>query len=364
MMELKNIRIRIFVWVILTLLLSGCASNATLSTEELATVQALAAKKLTQTAQAIPTEEEAVTATIAPTASATLPPPTDTQTSPPPTSTPVHGGGKIAFTSNRDGIPQIYMMDPDGSNQIRLTAHLLESHDPAWSQDGLQLIYVAITGERQSSVRIIDVQNELESVVTNFNVASESPSWAPYDQVVVAADVCVFSCGTDDPTYYSRVFSMNIEGGDQRQLSPGDYRVYRPMVSPDGSRILAEVDNSIVVYRLEDFSRDPLAIPISLGNSQDGAWSPDGNQIAFASYQNDNYDIFITNISTGDITQVTSSPSAERFPSWSPDGQWITFTTNRDGNWEIYVTNLDGSQLSRLTEDPAKDTEPAWSLSQ
>jgi TolB protein len=154
---------------------------------------------------------------------------------------------------------------------------------------------------------------------------------------------------------------MNIEGGDQRQISPSETRFYRPEVSPDGSRVLAEFNNSLVVYRLNNFTPDPVAFRISLRTSQDGAWSPDGNRIAFVSFQNDKFDIFVMNISTGEITQVTDSPSADRYPTWSPDGQSIAFTSNRDGNWEIYIMDLVGNRLIRLTEDPGYDTNPVWS---
>jgi len=348
--------------VTLFLCLYGCTTDGALSLGDLATVQVLAERKLTQTVIAGPDKTQAVTATTSLVVSATNSPMSGAQTSPSsPTSTPIYGGGKIAFISNRDGVPRLYMMDPDGKGQTRLTDHLLGSRDPAWSQDGQKLLYIAELGERQSSVRIIDVQNGLETVAANLDVESESPSWAPHDEIVLAADLCEFNCGKDDPTYYSRILTLNIEGGDRRQLSPSESRLFRPDVSSDGSRILVEFNNSIVVFRMSDFTQDPVVVPIAFHNSQDGAWSPDGRHIAFVSYQEDNYDLFIINISTGEITQLTDSTNSERFPSWSPDGQWIVFSTNRDGNWEIYVMSLDGSKLTRLTDDSGKDTEPDWS---
>lgn len=46
--------------------------------------------------------------------------------------------------------------------------------------------------------------------------------------------------------------------------------------------------------------------------------------------------------------------------SFSPDGSKIAFSTYRDGNWEVYVMNADGSNPTRLTELPGLDAAPSW----
>ena len=48
-------------------------------------------------------------------------------------------------------------------------------------------------------------------------------------------------------------------------------------------------------------------------------------------------------------------------PTWSPEGTRIAFDSFHDGNWEIYVMNPDGSNLINLTNHPARDGGPAWS---
>jgi Tol biopolymer transport system component len=60
-------------------------------------------------------------------------------------------------------------------------------------------------------------------------------------------------------------------------------------------------------------------------------------------------------------TRLTSNPDYNGEPAWSPDGSEIAFTSYRDGNYEIYVMNTDGTGQTRLTNNLAYDGEPTWS---
>ena len=65
------------------------------------------------------------------------------------------------------------------------------------------------------------------------------------------------------------------------------------------------------------------------------------------------------------IIQLTDNPTDDQFPSWSPDGQNIAFSSMKDGNFEIFTMSEDGSNLTRVTHDPVDnawdDTYPTWS---
>jgi Tol biopolymer transport system component len=94
------------------------------------------------------------------------------------------------------------------------------------------------------------------------------------------------------------------------------------------------------------------------------AWSPDGRRLAFASNQDGQYEIYVLNLDTGVVFNLTRNPADDRYPAWSPDGQRIVFTTDRDGNQEIYSTTLDGGEVVNLTQHPANDLQPSWFIEQ
>ena len=62
------------------------------------------------------------------------------------------------------------------------------------------------------------------------------------------------------------------------------------------------------------------------------------------------------------VLRRTNNGASDYAPTWSPDGQQIAFTSDRDGNFEIYVMNADGSgQTRRRTSNGASDDDPSWS---
>lgn len=90
------------------------------------------------------------------------------------------------------------------------------------------------------------------------------------------------------------------------------------------------------------------------------AWSPDGNKLAYVSFENKRPQIFIQNIYTTERTLITSFKGINGSPVFSPDGKKLAMVLSKDGNPEIYVMDLDSKKLDRITRNRAIDTEPAW----
>ena len=84
-------------------------------------------------------------------------------------------------------------------------------------------------------------------------------------------------------------------------------------------------------------------------------------RIAFASKRQLNYDIYTMSPSGSDVRQLTGDPSDDTNPAWSPDGTRLAFQSYRDSQSEIYLMNADGTALTRLTSNGVYDGEPIWS---
>jgi TolB protein len=117
-------------------------------------------------------------------------------------------------------------------------------------------------------------------------------------------------------------------------------------------------------YRLQVADSDGYG-PRTIVNSPEPllspAWSPDGRQLAYVSFEDQRPKVYIQNLTDGRRELLAEFRGINSAPAWSPDGTRLALTLSRDGNPEIYVLDIASRLLRRLTHDGAIDTEPAWS---
>lgn len=90
------------------------------------------------------------------------------------------------------------------------------------------------------------------------------------------------------------------------------------------------------------------------------SWSPDGQRLAYVSFENNRSSIWVQEVLTGKRRSVASFKGINGAPSWSPDGKKLALTLSRDGDPEIYLLSLASGAMKRVTDNPAIDTEPVW----
>ncbi|MEO8306806.1 MAG: Tol-Pal system beta propeller repeat protein TolB [Pseudomonadota bacterium] len=92
------------------------------------------------------------------------------------------------------------------------------------------------------------------------------------------------------------------------------------------------------------------------------AWSPDGQSLAYVSFEGRASAIYVQKVKTGERRQVSARPGVNGAPSFSPDGKRLALTlSGNTGNLDIYVLDLASLAMTRVTEDAAIDTEASWS---
>ena len=90
------------------------------------------------------------------------------------------------------------------------------------------------------------------------------------------------------------------------------------------------------------------------------SWAPDGETIAYVSFETSRPAIFMHNLRTGVRTQLTNFKGLNGAPAWSPDGRQLAMVLSKDGSPDIYVMDVASRKLQRVTRHFAIDTEPSW----
>ncbi len=112
---------------------------------------------------------------------------------------------------------------------------------------------------------------------------------------------------------------------------------------------LSDVDGhgEMSVFR----SAEPIMSPV---------WAPNGEEIAYVSFETKRPAIYRHTLATGKREKLTGFPGLNSSPAWSPDGQSMAMVLSKDGNPEVYVMNLKNKRLRRITNHFSIDTEPSW----
>lgn len=323
---------------------------------------------LVQISETVPAEPST---TFTPEA-ATQPVAISSTASPVPQNTPTGGGrGQIAFVSDRNGNPQIWLMDSDGNGLEQLTNLPDGACQPDWSPDGNQLVFISPCLKRQeihkgSGLFTINRNGSGLTPLISVPGGDFDPAWSPDGKKIAYTSL-------RDNENIPHIYIYNLEDKTDVRISGDVSRDRRPNWSPDGSLIAFETIRAGAA-RVYTMKPDGTDLKQFSDNERAGAmpeWSPSGNIIVFAQGGGEYPWLVAKEFPSrgatipGNTIQVNNDLfRAVWNPNYSEDGFWIAVEhyeiSDPDRNLEIYRLNSKGGGLTRLTDNPAADFDPVW----
>jgi len=297
---------------------------------------------------------------------------------PSPTNTPQGGTGLIAFASNRAGIPQVYLMNSDGTNVRPVTNEQDGACQPDWSPDGMKIVFVSPCRERVdsypgSSLYVINIDGTGKTPLPTTLGGDFEPAWSP-DGTRIA-----FTSMRDG---YFEIYALNLENNqierltDARSVSSATY-ARQPAWNPFGTQLVYVLRRNsttqIWLSRGQPLTVQPQNQHEQLTSSDNTTtsflpvWSPDGEVIIFnqtsldanapASLMRLRYEDRLSRTAT-----LVNIPPPIVDVSFSPDGFWIIFESKSGENakHDIYIATITGAGLRQLTTDPGVDFDAVW----
>lgn len=276
-------------------------------------------------------------------------------------------GNTIAFFSDRDGNPDIYVMKPDGSQVEQLTRDAFaslyftkssEDRNPSWSPDGSQIAFESGRDNQMLTyvnhdIYVMALDGSNVKRLTDDGADEGAPRWSPSGRLIAYTKMEYFSDQAliENPAW--DIYVMNVDGTEQVQLTKDPFNELEPSWSPDGGKIAFISDRNgqnFDIYVMNSDGSNVTQLTDDSSNEFGPVWSPDGSQIVFNSDRNGNVQLFMMNIDGTNLIQLTEDTSNSAYADWSRDGNRIVFESDRDtGYANIYVMNADGSNIIQLT---------------
>ena len=257
---------------------------------------------------------------------------------------------KIVFNSNRNGNAEIYIMDTDGRQQVRLTRHPDADFQPVWSPTGEQILFVS----NRDSVRDLYLMDSNGENVKRFfkKIATrQQPAWSPDGKQIAYLG----NKGDDWAIYFA-----TLDGKEERLAWCGRSGGF-PAWSPDGTEIIfaathaiGQANSPLVIYNLQTGKKENFHPEPQLRMFQP-SWAPD-DTIAFSHVERlgghgpVRGTLYAVNRDGGGLNELVpeKEPIAEH-TTWAPSMDALAYHKKVGENRQIFTIDLASQQSQQLT---------------
>jgi Tol biopolymer transport system component/subtilisin family serine protease len=264
--------------------------------------------------------------------------------------------GKIIFNSDEAEYwnNQIWVINSDGTGERQLTHDTAGDFAPVWSPDGKKIAFVQLIPPGQGSnsegtdIFCVDADGSNLIRLTNFDSSIGYPRWSPDGSKIAFV-------------WNNSICIMNADGSHQSTLATGN----GPTWSPDSSKLMyigyINGYSYLCEMNADGSGKKQLLTSQFLGNNP--SWSPDGTMVAYLS---GNTQISVMNSDGTNQRQITNTPIGKSCLTWSPDSNRIAYmsiyNTSSGPPGRIYIINSDGTNETQLTNDSINRCNPCWLL--
>ena len=290
---------------------------------------------------------------------------------------PFGGDEKFAQTINevvtgdlqRSGL--FRLVDPTGKSP-----HVpAEVSYPDWEVRGAEALAIGMVaaqdGRIEARFRLLDVVKQTELIGQAVS-ASENQIRAIGHRIAdliyekLTGDRGVFSTRIAYVNRQGKKFSLIVadsDGHNEQAVLTQNEPIMSPAWSPDGSQLayVSFETGHAVVYVQSLYTNQRVVLANFRGSNSAPAWSPDGEQMALVLTRDGSSQIYLARPDGSDIRRITFSGAIDTEPNFSPDGQYLLFTSDRGGSPQIYRMPVKGGSTERLTFGEGANFSPRHS---
>lgn len=264
---------------------------------------------------------------------------------------------RVAYVQNG----QVWVIDSDGANN-RPATQTGTALSPSWHPSGTRVVFADLNDAGSQIMEANLVTGGLRELSATPRGLNLTPVYTPDGRSVVyahardaGADLVI--ANLEEPAPARRISSLELYDRSSPSFSPDGRRL--AFISPrswQGTRMTPQLFTMNL-----DGSEEKQLTPSAKGvrsyrTSPD--WSPDGLRVAYMQ-QNGDFQVWLIDVRTGAMKRLTTFAENED-PTWAPDSRHIAIASNRGGTKEIWVMDVESGRMRQLTDAPGARL-PAWS---
>ena len=273
---------------------------------------------------------------------------------------------KILFTSARDDNYEVYVMNPDGSEQLNLTQHRAQDVSAIWSPTGEKILFVSDRGGvRDLYMMNSDGSNVRRVFKTKIEGWRKSPTWSPNGKQFAYAH-------TNWALLTSIIYIATLGEQEEEHLVEGR----DPAWSPDGTEIACAIDGRLTLINVHTGAQKQLLPKKTMNWQRYPSWSTAGDKLTFAWNKHQippvldrdlhnewikNLTIYIINRDGTDLKQLVdeAGPRAD-YPVLSPNGKEVLYTQEINGFLQIFKIDVNSGIRTQLTHIGPRNLGGDW----
>lgn len=229
----------------------------------------------------------------------------------------------------------IWQINIDGTSNKLLVNGAGNSYSPVFSPDGMKLAYLSdISGTNE--IFIMDMITQKTKKVIGASGQISHLTWSPNSKSIA------FNQFVGEKLSASSSFGLPLSG----KLAKPAIEIEKEMYRTDANGFIGEGAMQLFVANIEDDTFKQLTLS-AYDHVSSISWMPDNNTLYFSANRSGkrelkppNTNVYTANITTGDLTQITTRFGHENDPQVSPDGKWLAYTGFEQEYKGYHVENI------------------------